>query len=307
MRLRVIALCLLSILVPVAPAVSADEATPSWLLYEEGNLLYENREFGRALQRYKDAVAMAGILPEAEAAIGDVYREEGELELARRQYEKAYNHKNTLVVPSTRYDILYKLASIYRDQEMYKLMEDTLQIILADDVNWGRGKSTRLRTQIESNYFARGMDQVLRLYRFDASFAAPAHAQLGWFYYRTGRFPQAVQHCLYAVMYTASEVARYLRERDVEWEFNSFEKLLDEAEGERDLRDFVAQSGMFKDLYYLAGSTYAAMYPRLATSLWKLISISGGAGEYAGMSKQQLKKPWIEPYLVPLKKPAVKP
>jgi hypothetical protein len=307
MRLRVISLCLVSVLFAAAPAVSAEVATPAWLLYEEGNLLYENREFGRALQRYKDAVAMAGILPEAEAAIGDVYREEGELELARKQYEKAYNHKNSLVVPSARYDILYRLASIYRDQELYKLMEDTLQQILADDANWGKGQSTRLRSQIESNYFTKGMDQVLRLYRFDASFAEPAHAQLGWFYYRTGRFPQAVQHCLYAVMYTASEAARYLRERDVEWEFTSFEKLLEAVDGERELRDFVAQSGLFKDLYYLAGSSYAVMYPRLATSLWKLISISRTAGEYAVLSKQQLKKPWIEPYLVPLKKPAVKP
>ena len=182
--------------------------TPGWLLYEEGNALFEQREFGRALQRYKDAVDMAGILPEAEAAIGDVYREEGELDLALQQYQKAYNHRNTLAVSDTRYDIQYRMASVYKDQEMYRLMEDTLLAIVSDDVNWGKGTNSRLRTQVEALYYNRGMDQVLRLYRFDDSFATQAHADLGWFYYRTGRFPQAVTHSLYAVIACSSELAR---------------------------------------------------------------------------------------------------
>jgi len=305
MRLSVNVLVLLAMIAVSAPGW-AQETTPAWLLYEEGNSLFEAREFGKALQRYKDAVAMAGILPEAEAAIGDVYREEGELELARKQYEKAYSHRNSLVVPLSRYDILYRIAEINRDRELYKLMEDTLHQIIADDANWGKGTATRLRDQVEANYYARGMDQVMRLYRFDASFASPAHSQLGWFYYRTGRFPQAVLHCLYAAVYTASEVTRFYRERDVEWEFDSFEKLVVSIDDERELSDFAAEAGLFRNLYYLAGATYAAMYPKQASSLWKLISASASAGEYAELSKRQLRKPWIEPYLVPLKAPAGK-
>jgi tetratricopeptide (TPR) repeat protein len=307
MRLSVTVLVLLAMFVVAAPGWTQEPQTPAWLLYEEGNSLFHAREFGMALQRYKDAVAMAGILPEAEAAIGDVYREEGELELARTQYEKAYSHRNTLVVPLARYGILYRIAEIDRDRELYKLMEDTLHQIIADDANWGKGTATRLRDQVESNYYARGLDQVLRLYRFDASFASPAHAQLGWFYYRTGRFPQAVLHCLYAAVYAASEVARFSRERDVEWEFDSFEKLVASIDGERALSDFAAEAGLFRNLYYLAGSTYAAMYPKQANSLWKLVSTSASAGEFAELSKRQLRKPWIEPYLVPMKAPAGKP
>jgi tetratricopeptide (TPR) repeat protein len=287
-----------------APVFGQDAPAPAWLLYEEGNALFEQREFGKALQRYKDAIDAAGNLPEAEVAIGDVYREEGELGLALAQYQKAWSRRNSLVVTNARYDIQYRIASVYRDQEMFKLMEDTLLAITADDPNWGKGQNTRLRTQVETLYFSKGLDQVLRLYRFADSFATRAHADLGWFYYRTGRFPQAVSHTLYAVIAGASEIARYHRERDVEWEFTSLEALLRSTAGNRELIEFAEGTDLYRNTYYLACSTWASMYPKLATGLWRLLGQLEEAGEYGDMSRRQLKKPWVEPYLIPLKKGA---
>ncbi|MBE3064972.1 MAG: hypothetical protein IMZ69_08135 [Spirochaetes bacterium] len=284
------------------PAPAAADAASAWLMFEEGNAMFERREFGIALQRYKEALASAGTLPEAETAIGDVYREEGELGLARLQYEKAYNHRNSLAVPAKKYDILYRIARIDEDQELYKLMEDTLLLILADDRNWGGTAGSRLRAQLETNYYSKGLNQVLKLYRFDASFAQEAHSKLGWYYYRLGRFTQAVPSCLYAVVYGASEIAKYLRERDVEWEFSSFEALLDAVEEHKDLQEYVVGAGLFRSLYYLAGSTYASGYPKSAQTLWRLIARAKQAGEYGELSAKQLSKPWIEPTLIPLKK-----
>ena len=82
----------------------------SWLSFEEGNALVSQREFGKALEQYKNAIASAGTFPEAEMAIGDVYREEGELDLARKQYEKAYNMRSSFYIPDSKYDVLYKLT-----------------------------------------------------------------------------------------------------------------------------------------------------------------------------------------------------
>ncbi len=285
-----------------APSASADEAETAWFTYEEAQALYEQREFGKALQFYKDAIALAGNLPEAEVGIGDVYREEGELDLALSQYRKALNRAGSLRVPLARYDIQYRIASVYRDRELYKLMEDTLAAITADDPNWGREAGARIRGQVESLYYGKGLDQVLRLYRFSDSFATRAHAELGWFYYRTGRFPLAVSHLLYAVIPGASEIAGWHRERDVEWEFTSFESLLASAAAHRDLADFAQESGLFRNTYYLACATWASMYPKAATALWKILGKLEAAGEYAELSRRQLKKPWVEPYLVPLKK-----
>jgi tetratricopeptide (TPR) repeat protein len=235
-----------------------------------------------------------------------VYREEGELGLARQQYEKAYKHRNSLAVPAKKYDILYRIARIDEDQEFYKLMEDTLLSILADDVNWGGKTGSRLRAQLETNYYSKGMNQVLKLYRFEATFAQEAHAKVGWYYYRLGRFTQAVSSCLYAVIYGASEIARYLRERDVEWEFSSFEALLQAVDEHKELQEYVVGVGLFSSLYYLAGSTFASGYPKSALALWRLIASAKQAGEFAELSAKQLKKPWIEPTLIPLKKTQVR-
>ncbi len=288
--------------VALTPMLAGADAASAWLLLEQGNAQFERREFGLALQRYEEALAAAGTLPEAETAIGDVYREEGELGLARRQYEKAYNHRNSLTVPGKKYEILYRIAQIDEDQELYKLMEDTLLSILADDANWAGAAGSRLRTQLESNYYSKGMNQVLKLYRFDASFAQEAHANLGWYYYRMGRFTQAVSHSLYSVVYEASEIARFLRDKDVEWEFSSFDALLDAVDEHKDLQEYVAGSPLYKSLYYLAGATFASGYPKSAQALWRLIARATQAGEYAELSAKQLKKPWIEPTLIPLKK-----
>jgi hypothetical protein len=284
------------------PVGALAETAGAWLTFEEGNAMFEKGEFGVALQRYKEALAAAGTLPEAEIAIGDVYREEGELGLARQQYEKAYNHRNSLAVPAKKYDILYRIARIYEDQELYKLMEDSLLTILADDVNWAGKAGSRLRAQLETNYYSKGMNQVLKLYRFEATFAQEAHAKVGWYYYRLGRFTQAVSSCLYAVIYGASEIARYLRERDVEWEFSSFEALLQAVDEHKELQEYVVGVGLFSSLYYLAGSTFASGYPKSAMALWRLVASANQAGEYADLSAKQLKKPWIEPTLIPLKK-----
>jgi tetratricopeptide (TPR) repeat protein len=269
-----------------------------WMIFEQGNTLMERNEFGEALKAYKEAIAVAGVFPEAEIAIGDIYAEEGELDLAKAQYEKAYNQRNAFSVPASKYDALYRLASVYENQEYYKLMEDSLLRIVADDLRFADQPSSHLRTQIEKNYFEKGLDHVLVLYRFDEPFSAAAHSKLGWFYYKTGRFALSVTHYLYAVIYRASEIANYLRDRDIEFEFSTLEELLNTAQGRRELLKYIAEKDLFRDLYYLAGSTYADGYPQHSLGMWKLIARFPSAGQYVDLSLRQIKKPWTEPFIV---------
>ena len=281
-----------------APAIfSADQKTAYWLTYEQGNAAIAKKEFGQALQLYKEAVSQAGIFPEAEMAIGDVYLEEGEWELARRQYEKAYNERNAFYVPNSRYDVLYKLASLFESQELYNQMEDDLGLIIADDKSYAETATSRLRTQVEKNYFEKGIDRVLLLYTFEDTFAAAAHSKLGWFYYRTGRFSPSVSHLLYSVLYHVSQIKTYLEESDAEYQFSTLEELLASTQRSKELLDYATAVGLFKDLYYLAGAAYAVGYPQHSLMLWNLLSNIPSAGIYQDLSKKQAKSPWIEPLL----------
>ncbi len=291
--------CFLVLLLSLSCAVPvlADNTNKYWLLYEQGNTAAAQKEYGVALEMYKSAIEGAGIFPEAEAAIGDVYLAEGEASLAQRQYEKAYNLRKSFYIPDQQYDILYKLANLFEIQQLYKDMEDSLSSIVLDDKRFQETPNQRLRTQLEKNYFDKGIDRVLVLYSFDDSFAAAAHSKLGWFYYRTGRFAQSVPQLLYSVIYRASEIERVRKERDVDFEFSTLSELLTAVNSDDELKAYATSTGLFKDLYYLAGSTFADGYPQHAAGLWKLLSSLPAAGQFRDLAARQLKKPFVEPLL----------
>jgi tetratricopeptide (TPR) repeat protein len=279
-----------------APAL-ADSSNKYWLLYEQGNTAADQKEFGKALQLYKAAIEGAGIFPEAEAAIGDVYMAEGEASLAQRQYEKAYDLRKSFYIPEKQYDILYKLANLFETQQLYKQMEDTLTLIVSDDKRFQETPNQRLRTQLERNYYEKGIDRVLVLYTFDDSFAAAAHTKLGWFYYRTGRFTRSVSQLLYSIVYRVSQVERLRKERDADYEFSTLAELLTAVDASAELKAYASSTGLFSDLYYLAGSTFASGYPRHASNIWRLLSSETAAGQFKDLAIQQLKRPFVEPRL----------
>ena len=290
-------LLILAALLFFASQASADSSNKYWLLYEQGRTAADQKEYGKALQLYKDAIQGAGIFPEAEAAIGDVYMAEGEALLAQRQYEKAYNLKKSFYVPDDQYEILYKLANLFEIQQQYKHMEDTLGQITADDKRFQETPNLKLRTQLEKNYFDKGIDRVLVLYNFENSFSAPAHSKLGWFYYRTGRFTQSISQLLYSVVYRVSQVQRFRKEHDTDYAYFSLGELLASVDANAELKAYASDAGLFRDLYYLAGSTFAAGFPSHAAALWKPLSIIDAAGQYKSLALKQLKKPFVEPLL----------
>jgi tetratricopeptide (TPR) repeat protein len=271
--------------------------TPFWLLYEKGNALMEKKEYGEALQKFQEAIVSAGVFPEAEMAIGDIYRTEGEVDLAIRQYQKAYGLKKNFYIQDFQYKVLYKLSQTYVQQRMYKQMEDSLLTIVKDDINFNEPATSRLREQIESNYYKQGLDYILRFYIFNLYFSEQAHADLGWFYYRSGRFGLSALHLLYSICYKVSEAYHYAQQKDPTFQFTSLEAFVQLTQGDEGLLRFMIESGIYKDLYYLAGSVFAIGYPSHATSIWKILANSKEDAQYAELSKKQLKVPWIEPFL----------
>lgn len=266
----------------------------NWILFERANAMAAQREFGQALQLYKEAISQGGRFPEAEVGIGDVYFEEGELELARQQYEKAYSLRSAFSIADSKYDVLYKLGSLFESQEMFRLMEDSLTKIVNDDRKYGDPASAYLKAQVERNYLERGIDHTLLLYQMSVPFAQEAHSKLGWFYYRTGRFSQAISHLLYSVIYVTKDIEDYLHEQDVEYGFSSLPNLMAAVDQDKRASGFVSGSSYFKDIYYLAGSSFAAGYPTHATLLWKILASSRSSGQYAQLAARQLKTPWTE-------------
>jgi tetratricopeptide (TPR) repeat protein len=297
MRVKVAVLALVAFLVFCQAAMGEEKPSRAWYAYEAGNASLARKEYGQALKYYKDAIELAGQFPEAEMGLGDVYLAEGEFAIARSQYEKAYNLRNGFDIADSKYDVLYKLARLFENQELYKLMEDRLTAIASDDRHFAETQTSQLRTMVEKNYLSKGLDHVLVLYGFNDAFSTNAHSKLGWFYYRTGRFSQSISHLLYATISRVNQVNIYLRESDVDYQFTTLQDMLSAVTTNPELASYVAASDFFKDLYYLAGATFANGYPAHAVAAWKLIAGQAGAGMYQELSRKQLRKPFIEPLL----------
>lgn len=267
---------------------------PAWVLYEQGKLQFSRGEYGEALRLFKIAIEEYGDFPEAEVAIGDVFWQSGEFPLAEQQYQKAYNMRALLYVPFDQYTILYKLVHLYKTSEQFKQMEDTLLVIVAGDPQYAQ--RTFQHTILET-YENSGIDQLLRLYRFDESFATHAYGELGWFYYRTGRFSPSMLHSLFSIIPRVTESMRELRKYDPDLQFENLEQFLEHAFFRASIATYLFEAEVFKALYYLACSAFASGYPRRAQRLWRSVSNSPHSGRYGDLASRQLVAPWIEPYL----------
>jgi tetratricopeptide (TPR) repeat protein len=300
MTARRVFVALAVLLVPwTARAASASDA---WMVYEQGNAARDSREFGKAMTLYKQAIEMRSTFPEAEMAIGDVYNEEGEADLALLQYEKAYNARKSFTVPDMQYDVLYKSASLLQSLGRYRLMEDKLSAIVGDDVSYRETENSRLRTQVEKNFRDKGLDRVLVLYTFTTTIPAAAHQVLGWYDYRTGRYDVAVSHLLYAVIYRVSQMVRYARDRDVEYQFDTLANLLRLVASDRSLAAYVAETEFYRGLYYLGAAAWANGDAVNARAVWTLLAAQAGARQYQDLSKRQLARPFMEG-LLPVEEP----
>jgi tetratricopeptide (TPR) repeat protein len=288
----------LVLLLCFTPCAAAQSSAPYWLLYEEGKTLASKKEYGEALVKFRQAIAVVGTFPEAEIAIGDIYKVEGEVGLSIKQYEKAYNLRNSLTIPEEKYEISYKLAGIFEEQQQYRDMESRLLEIIAEDKAYNPPKTSRLREQVVANFWKSDIDGVLKLYRFEQLFPARAHSKLGWFYYKTGRFDPAVEHLLYAASEKMKPALDAAMEADPEYQFTTLDDFLMRASSIASIKTYLEESALFADLYYLAGCAFQTGKPEHGVRLWKSISVVSFAGRFQIMSQRQLKSPWMEPYLV---------
>ena len=268
-----------------------------WILLERGRVEYSNGEYGKALEHFKSAIESAGIFPEAEVAIGDVFWESGEVELAEMQYKKAYISRNSLYVLDEKYAILYKLAHVYESTERYRQYEDVLVQLLADDLYFAQSEDSGIRDAIVGTYLDRGLDQLVVLYRVSESFASEAYWQLGWLYYRTGRFVESAGSLLFGLLPALTEAIHELQRYDPDYRYGDVTSFLADAYFRQSTREYLEAIGVFERLYYLGCATYAAGYATQAVLVWESIAASAYSGRFGELSAKQARSPWVEPLL----------
>ena len=299
-----------TLLAALSARLPADQSSgpEAWVLLEKARALMDDREnpdMGEALRLLRQAVEQRPTFPEAEFAIGEIYFREGALEMAENQLRKVLRreYRDAMRVPDDRWRALYLLAEIQETRGQFADMLDSLEQILQDQPAYADKSQERFRDAFLKSYFARGLDRTLVLYRLgNSGFAVDAHAKLGWFLYRSGRYnPASIRHLLFALDTIVTEAVAELRRDVPEYEFSTLEKFLQAALPRETIRDYLAETDFFRIAYYLAAATWAADYAPRAREIWKVLSgqEAGIAGTYAELSRRQLANPWKESLINP--------
>ncbi|MHC6204255.1 hypothetical protein ACYULU_13820 [Breznakiellaceae bacterium SP9] len=249
--------------------------------------------------------------PEAEYWIGEVYRMEGELELALIQYQKAVDKSSLLENPDFELDIIYKMFDIYRIQlhnasiekqalQLYSNMEKQAQKIFTHDTisfdkpgpyNWN------VMVSILNKQDDDGINQFLRLYRYTNRVTEKAHRLLGIQNQDDGK-PNVSEHLLFAFLIQNSVLIAELRQSDPDFVFDTVDTLIDAAYALPQLTQYIEEVDYFKTLFYFAESLFPKNYNpndlrekgsiRASLTIWAVLSRHSEAGEWMVRAQRRI-------------------
>jgi tetratricopeptide (TPR) repeat protein len=242
------------------------------------------------------ALAALGTLkdyPEAEYWLGETYLVEGELKLARDQFQKALDLRQLLENPGFATELLYKIAAICRTRQEYNDMERNLLAILADDRLWSGGgnfEKQALTRVLENN----GANRFLTLYRYRNTETEQAHRLLGFFYYASGRHARAQEHLMFSFLIQNTIIIEEVIRNRYDFTFTTLEELAPEISRYPLLTNYAAKNEYYKTAYYLGASLYGNAKTPSARELWTFLSVQNAAGEWRARAAGQLRSPHVE-------------
>ncbi|GHV82646.1 hypothetical protein AGMMS49991_12040 [Spirochaetia bacterium] len=260
--------------------------------------LFPNTAEKRSASRILEVLKAIKEYPEAEYWIAETYRVEGELGIALRQYQKAYDQRPLLETPGFELEILYKIADIHRLRQEYNEMEKRLLEILIDDTLWEQNsisfRRTAMKGTLENPNEKDRLNRFLTLYRYNNPRVIRAHQLLGYYYYASGRYAHATEHLMFVFLIQNSIFMDEIIRREFDYTFTTLDNLLAEVMRRPDLAAYFDGLEYFKTLYYLGTAFFGDGKPAPARDFWTFLAGREDAGEWRGRALAQLRNPWLE-------------
>ncbi len=232
--------------------------------------------------------------PEAEFWIGEVFRAEGELGVALEQYQRAYDLRNRLEVPDFALEILYRTADLRKIRQEYTLMESAYLEILESDTLWSGSGNSFVKNSMNRILENNGVDQFLRVYRYNNYQVEKAHRELGLYYYSSGRHVKAADHLLFAFLIQNSIIIQNLLDTQFDYRFSGAADVFDQIFVDEPLQEYASNVEYYKVMYYLGASFYGSGNLTVARNFWRLLENKPEAGEWSTRAESQLASPFIE-------------
>lgn len=208
--------------------------------------------FDNSMQNLLTYLQESLLFPEAQKLIGDIYRLEGEYDFAETYYLLALENASVLDIPDQKYEILYLLAQISRLQNDFDKMEVRLLNLLVEDKNF-RDKNliSSMKRTIKSSKKGT-MEKFFTLYRADSYIFIDAYNQLAEFYYKNQELSKALEFACLSAITSFSKISEILEERNLDYQYSTFSKFLQEASFYDDVIEWGKTSSAWKSFNILA-------------------------------------------------------
>lgn len=211
--------------------------------------------------------------PEADWLIGNIYKYEGEYNLAEKYLLSAWNHASLLDVPDEQYDILYSLADIAYDTEDFDNYEADLLLIAGDnnyftnpDINDAIMLAIRSRKSGE-------MEKFFKMFRSDEYRSLKAYAKLSEYYEKKGDKDKALKACSLEVLTGFTKMYTTVKQRDPEFEYDKLQSLFIEIGKYPDILNWAVENEIWKCFTNLAEKTFNDGDIQFAQDLYSVLSM----------------------------------
>lgn len=306
MTSRIGRLVVVLLIVALSPCLAQEDGgEPAWVTYQRGVHAFERKNLGEAVRFFRDALAAQRPFPEAEAGIGQVFEEEGNIPLAVRQYRRALEQSDAFYIAEDEYAVRYELAELFRNQGRWMEFEDELLVIAERNPQFNPDNDPPYR-RLVPNVLTREpledrppeprLDILLRLYRLEENFAYRAHRDVGERYLARQVYEPAVEHLSFAAVAALSTLVEELRRDIYDYEFETTAGLIADALAVERLRGYIADTDLFRVLFRLSGALYghegAAGPGAVSREIWELVqSFPRAGGLWATRAERAMERP----------------
>jgi len=285
----------------VAFAAAAQDVQPPWIIIAEADRHASEKAYGIAIRLYREALAQQPGNPEALYGLGRAFKSVGDYGEAEGYLLDAIESSARLEVADELYAIRYDLADLYhtrRDFARYEIiLTEIVESSNAEPVRPGTVRPDRLA--LRSSFLTAGLDRTLVLYRLPEDGGTLARGELCEFLGGLGRYANAVDFGLVAVLQRMTTLVEALMDRDPSFEFTGVRDALLAAPLYPETRSYISEGNIYRDLYCLGSAAWSDGQREAALSLWRLVSELDEGGNYGVRARMQLADPQSEPLLIP--------
>jgi len=303
MRVRHTATILLLIL-RGAMSVSSQETEPAWLVAERAERLMVEREFGLAIQSFRQALQLSPRDPDVLFGLGRAYKAIGDPTVALDYFARALDQRARFDVPATALLVRYERADVYRTRRDFARYETELFSIVTDDAvaEDPVPEDALLPDDLHLALDARGLDRLLVLYRLPESGSTRARGMLAELLVGLGRYAGAAEQGAIAVLQSFTTLIDAALERDPTYEFTTVPDLWERITRLPEVERYLETSALPHDLYYLAAA-YWGEGNATAIEVWRTLAYIDADGRFGARARRQLDDPRVEPLIVAPREP----